>query len=431
MIEAEIHKVNTLISQNKLSDAILHLGELFQSFIPAPDKIDVLILMGELYVQLNDLESADKSFTNAYKLQQKQPGDDDERIFNEALIGFNLGAVKTELHKTKEALELFKDASALLDKIHMSDPIITEQKAMCQHEISGRYLELKDYYLTKKHAKIALELYAEILDLDQVRYTQPMANCNVIIAESFDNESDLNTAFIYYKKAVELYEKLSLSDQKIAQPIMAAIYNNMAVTQKQLGFHGKSAEHYQKTLDIYKELSQENPEEYEPFLAGTFNSIGVLFTDLNYRKKGIKYYEDALKLYQKLAYDEPELYTHYVATTTHNLGVIYDEMNEYDSAYSYYEKALDIRRELAKKEPIAFNMDTSVTILNIVTMYHSRLESEKDLKYREPALELLQEAESRLMLAESEKPVIKSMKNDLEYFKEFFEEIDLKTLLGD
>ena len=106
-------------------------------------------------------------------------------------------------------------------------------------------------------------------------------------------------------------------------------------------------------------------------------------------------------------------------------------MSDFDTAMEYYQKALDMRRELAKKEPVAFNMDTSVTILNIVTLYHARLEKEKDLKYQEPALELLKEAESRLMLAESEKPVIKSMKNDLEYFREFFEEIDMKTLMSD
>jgi tetratricopeptide (TPR) repeat protein len=159
--------------------------------------------------------------------------------------------------------------------------------------------------------------------------------------------------------------------------------------------------------------------------------MGVLYTDIDFKKKGIGFYEEALKLYQKLAYKEPELYTHYVATTTHNLGVIYDEMSDFDTAMEYYQKALDMRRELAKKEPVAFNMDTSVTILNIVTLYHARLEKEKDLKYQEPALELLREAESRLMLAESDKPVIKSMKNDLEYFREFFEEIDMKTLMSD
>jgi tetratricopeptide (TPR) repeat protein len=146
------------------------------------------------------------------------------------------------------------------------------------------------------------------------------------------------------------------------------------------------------------------------------------------QKKGIDYYEKALQLYQKLAYSSPELYTHYVATTTHNLGVIYDEMKEYNTALEYYTKALDIRRDLAAKEPIAFNMDTSVTLLNIITLYHSRLENEKNLVYQEPAKVLIEEAETRLKYAESEIPVLKSMKSDLEYFKEFFDEIDESKL---
>jgi tetratricopeptide (TPR) repeat protein len=117
-----------------------------------------------------------------------------------------------------------------------------------------------------------------------------------------------------------------------------------------------------------------------------------------------------------------------MATTTHNLGVIHDEMKEHENALKYYEKALEMRKALAEKEPIAFNMDVCVTLLNIITLYHTQTEKSKSLDYRENALELISEAERRLQLIESDKPVIKSMKSDVEYFREFFEEITTEKL---
>ena len=96
---------------------------------------------------------------------------------------------------------------------------------------------------------------------------------------------------------------------------------------------------------------------------------------------------------------------------------------ELDNAYDYYTEAKDIRIELANKEPNSFTLDLCVTLMNLVTLYHSRLENEKDMDLREPAIQLLEDVERRLMYVDDTLPVIKSMKSDVEYFKEFFTEI--------
>jgi tetratricopeptide (TPR) repeat protein len=114
---------------------------------------------------------------------------------------------------------------------------------------------------------------------------------------------------------------------------------------------------------------------------------------------------------------------HYKATCLHNLAVIHDEKQDYEHALEFYMQAMEIRKDLANKEAQSFTLDLCVTLLNIVTLYHSQMERDQDLKLQDAAIEIIEDVERRLIYVSDEMPVVKSMKSDVEYFKEFFTEI--------
>lgn len=421
-LKIKLEKADEFIEKEEFNSAIRLFIESLELTEDVDERLQIQNSLAYLYQTLGDQEKAIQYYQDALEgLQEKEDLD----VFDEE----NIAHVYSSLAHSHMLLEQNEDAKRCLiesitnyEKCYELNSDLKAFLALSRFNLATLYLQEANRPKAKKELKAAVELYEELLKEGKDQFRPYAANTYESLAVIFEDESDLYTAYVNHRKASELFKILIEDNEKMYQPYLASTYNNMAICQQQLDQPEKALALFNDCLTIYKQLSEEAPEEFLPFLASNYNSLGVLYTDLDTKEKGIEYYLKALAIYNDLSEKHPDVFMHYKATCLHNLGVIHDENKDYSSAFEYYEKALEIRKDLAGKEASAFTLDLCVTMLNMVTLYHSRMETEKNNDLKIPAMELLEDVERRLFYIEDYLPVIKSMKSDVEYFKEFFTE---------
>jgi ABC-type uncharacterized transport system auxiliary subunit len=56
------------------------------------------------------------------------------------------------------------------------------------------------------------------------------------------------------------------------------------------------------------------------------------------------------------------------------------------------------------------------------------MENEVDISYKQKALQLLQEAKNNLQIYDNKRPIIQSMKSDIQYFEDYFSQVSVESL---
>jgi tetratricopeptide (TPR) repeat protein len=421
-LKIKLEKADEFIEKEEFNSAI----RLFIESLELTEDVDELLQirnsLAYLYQTLGDQEKAIQYYQDALVSTQEK---EDLDVFDEENIAHlysSLAHSHMLMEQNEEAKKCLLESISNYEKCYALNSDLKAFLALSRFNLATLYLQEVNGAKAKNELKAAAALYEELLKEGKDQFRPYAANTYGSLAGIYEDESDLYTAYVNHRKASEIFKLLVNEDENMYLPYLASTYNNMAICQKQLDQPEKALALFTDSLAIYKKLSAEAPEEFLPFLASNYNSLGVLYTDLDAKEKGIEYYLNALAIYTDLSERYPEEFMHYKATCLHNLGVINDENKDYATALDYYMKAQEIRIDLANKEASAFTLDLCVTMLNMVTLYHSRMEIEKDNDLKNPAMELLEDVERRLFYIEDYLPVIKSMKSDVEYFKEFFTE---------
>lgn len=421
-LKIKLEKADEFIEKEEFNSAIRLFIESLELTEDADDRLQIQNSLAYLYQTLGDQQKAILYYQDALNgLQRKDNLDvfDEENI---AHLYSSLAHSHMLLEQNEDAKKCLIDSISNYEKCYALNSDLKAFLALSRFNLATLYLQEANGSKAKNELKSAAALYEELLKEGKDQFRAYAANTYGSLAGIYEDESDLYTAFVNHRKANALFKLLIDADEKMYLPYLASTFNNMAICQKQLDQPEKALALFTDSLDIYQKLSLESPEEFLPFLASNYNSIGVLYTDLDTKEKGIEFYLKALSIYSDLSEKYPEEFMHYKATCLHNLGVINDENKDYAAALDFYMKAQEIRIDLANKEASSFTLDLCVTMLNMVTLYHSRMEIEKDNELKNPAMELLEDVERRLFYIEDYLPVIKSMKSDVEYFKEFFTE---------
>ncbi len=459
-----IANANVLVSNKNYKDAIiLYQDAVLKTTVPE-QQIDIYNAMGRLFLLLQDTNNAIVNFEKSLTIHNNLPEEKAYQLkVNKATVLNNLGAIvlqtniKQAVNYHKEALEIFKEQEDI------NPNAFTLHIANTHYSYGDACYLKKDYFMAKKQYKEAILLY-DLLKENPV--TQPLiANAHYNLGNIYTDENNVFDARNNYLKALKLFRKLCEEKPDAYRSLVAATFNNLAVTAKTMYKYSDAIVYYENALKEYEILIKQNRNTFLPFYAATLNSIGIVYTEQHeikddyaseglsgfsgfgilsadnikderkekasqfQKKKAFEYYGKALKVYNDLAENEPETYTHYIATCLHNLGVLYDSKKEYKLAEEHYEKALNIRRLLAEKHPKAFNLDTCVTLLNITTMYQNLLEQTGEIGFKTESLKILKEIEERLAIyGDSQKPVILSMKSDTQYFTKYFNEVNKEYL---
>ncbi|MEO5980365.1 MAG: tetratricopeptide repeat-containing sensor histidine kinase [Chryseolinea sp.] len=253
-----------------------------------------------------------------------------------------------------------------------------------------------------------------------------------------------NEASVFFKKALEVYEKLgdrrgqaeiwfalsdvnkNLTDYTLAESyqnegcsiankinmdyLILLCYSNRGDYYLRLGEYLKALEVLFKALDILK--TKEHPQ----LQAFVYDHLGLVYEELGQHDVSLKYYFDALKIWERIGvkYEMAALYAeigwiyknqsnfaqaksymdkslvlreeikdeHGISNSFNILGVLFYQEKKYDKSLEMLEKSLEIRKRIGHREGV------SATIFNIAAVYEDLGELDKALEYQFRALEI-------------------------------------------
>ena len=226
------------------------------------------------------------------------------------------------------------------------------------------------------------------------------------IGVSYYFESNIDSAIVYFKKAISLYnqqdnqitpdlaryysylglsylaktqyekaEENLLKSKSIinlvapqADVMTAEINSNLAKLYRITGKYKLSEEFYLKSIEIFDNLKITNNDE----LAGTYNGLAILYRSMAKFKKAELFYLKALEIYESMYIgDNKDL-----AIIFNNLGVFYYQIGDYSSAKIYLEKSFEINNRLYKED----NNNFAASIHNMAHFYE-KIEDYEKAKY--------------------------------------------------
>lgn len=427
--EENISTANALVSDGKYSKAITYYKNAICEASTIEEKIDLLNVIGRLYLNNGDTNKAIELFEDSLQLHANLEEDKATLLAaNKAAVLNNLGILyvnndpKLAIEKHKTALDIFTKlckTEAEKYKAHLANTYFS---------LADAFYKKKDFFFSKRHFKNAIAYYKELSEADPDNFKPLIANCHYFLGNIYNDDNAVYDAKMHFKNSRAMYMELAEANPQVYRPFLAAVLNNLGVVAKTMLNHQESADYYNDALDNYQILAKENRQAFYPYLASTYNSLGILYTEMEKRELALENYKEAIAIYNELSDEQPETYTHYLATALHNTAILYDEKSEPNKALDFYGQALNIRKLLANKQPVEFDADVCVTELNLVTLYQSLIEKEVDMKYKSMAEELLIDIDQRIAKYSSEHPTIESMKSDLDYYKVYFKELTLEYI---
>jgi tetratricopeptide (TPR) repeat protein len=462
--EQDILTANYLVNKQKYDEALSYYLSALDKTEEIIRKTEVWNTLGSLYMKLNRPGDAMQVFKQSLNTYEFLDDSQKEQLLPvRATVLNNLGVLI--LNKDPgQAVDYHKEALKIFETLNeQSGGQYLWHLANTQLSLANAARQKKDHYTAKKYYREAIHNYTRLGE-DNETASALKADAHFNMGIIFSDENKMHDARSHFFKAVKIFRTLTGKNPKAYRPLLASALNNLGSTSKLMYAQSDAIKYYKQTLEEYEKLLEDNRALYLPYYAATLNSLGIIYAeeyepkdDYNSggvqgfsgfgilsidnifdeqkekekedkKQKAIAYYRRAATIYKELSEKEPGKYLHYLATVYHNLGILFDAQKEYDKAWEHYEKAIDIRRQLAKKHPGFFNLDLTATLLNMLTLHLNLMESYADIKYKKPALQLLEEAKKLLEIYDENRPVVKSMKSDIGYFEDYFQNVDEEYL---
>ena len=184
-----------------------------------------------------------------------------------------------------------------------------------------------------------------------------------IMAKSFANKLNLDSATYYYTKAADMFDT-NFQAQIEAGSFLQAFACNYDLALK----------YYNRALHI----AEKNNDSID--IAISYNYIGMVYYAKSNYDKALEYYNKALTI-QKAKLGEQHTD---VATSYNNIGMLYQANNDYDKALEYLNKALAIQKAKLGEE----HTDVATSYNNIGWVYYYKEDYDKALEYYDKALSI-------------------------------------------
>jgi signal transduction histidine kinase len=163
------------------------------------------------------------------------------------------------------------------------------------------------------------------------------------LADNYNNlgflysHSDLDSAYLFIKKALDISEKANYKNGKAEAYYMLSYFDDRA------GKLENAIENLKKAIEIYTELKDTS------YLAGCYNNLGVLYSYGTDQKTSLEYFIKAMNMAEEIneTFALSEAYA--------NIASNYEFLKEYVSALKYYNKALEVDLKANNPHNIAFS----------------------------------------------------------------------------
>jgi serine phosphatase RsbU (regulator of sigma subunit) len=174
---------------------------------------------------------------------------------------------------------------------------------------------------------------------DQYRYVQP------------------DTAYIYYKEALEISTRLNDLNYK------AHCLRCLGMVKENQGFYDKALEEYFKALKIFEELG------HNPGLASTYNDIAII----HYLQGSSELCMEYLTLSYEIKKDLGD--TEGMASYYTNMSALNKTLGRYEEALEFTENSIDLHKELGDQAGIAVGYGNIGAIQYELRNYQAALEN--------------------------------------------------------
>ena len=115
-------------------------------------------------------------------------------------------------------------------------------------------------------------------------------------------------------------------------------YINAGAFYDEQGQPEKAEDYYRRAIEIYEKLAEENPERYQAYVAMSYNNTGNFYAEQGQPEKAEDYYRRAIEIREKLAEKNPERYAPDLAASYFNYAI-------FKQSGVYFAKALEIAQE--------------------------------------------------------------------------------------
>jgi tetratricopeptide (TPR) repeat protein len=308
-----------------------------------PDHIPSLHLLGVIFYQMGDYDSAIEYIRKALRLNQDNP--DAYNHLGSALKA--KGHLKEAIKCHEKAIELnpaFTEAYYNLGNTLIADGQLDEAIA-CYKKVIGlnpkfiqAYCNLgKALYNTGKYDD-AIIIYQSALEL-----SPDSADIYEALGIALQEKGDTEKAIICYKKAVDL------------DPNSATAYGSLAKTLQE-------KDRIDEALMYYKRALQLNADNN--VLSNLHNNIGLIYQEKGQFHEAINSYRKALR------------YVSSSAGIFKNFGTAYHDLGLFDDAMVYYKKAIEL------------DPGDAETYCNLGSVLQDKGQLDEALKYYQKALQL-------------------------------------------
>ncbi|GBC60281.1 hypothetical protein DENIS_1232 [Desulfonema ishimotonii] len=336
--------------------------------------IENYMLKARLSVTVFEFEDAERNFQKAVEA--------DSENFNNV---YEFAGFLYKLNRFSEAVPVCQKALSIAEKSGNEKNI-----ALSSNALGFLHDYRNENKLAERAYKRALEIYEKLALTQPETYEPYVADIQNNLGTFYDKRDDSDAAKKAYWRALELYEKLALTQPETYEPGVAMIQNNLGNFYDKRDDSDAAKKAYWRALELYEKLALTQPETYEPYVADIQNNLGTFYDKRDDSDAAKKAYWRALELYEKLALTQPETYEPYVATTQNNLGTFYDKRNDFEAAEKAYGRALEIREKLALTQPETYEPDLCMTLANLSSYYARWFEKDGAEDHKEKAMSYAQ-----------------------------------------
>lgn len=164
-----------------------------------------------------------------------------------------------------------------------------------------------------------------------------IANCLYWIGDCYQVKDKYREAIIYYNKSIDLYKEIEETGN------VAKVQNFIGTSYYSLNEEDKAIAYYFKSLKNFKSINNNDG------VAINYIDIGNLYYDLGNYDFAKRYFNDALVIYETLD-DEYGILTCYT-----NLGNVSADSGANLQGIQFYLKSIEIEKELNKEDSFAAN----------------------------------------------------------------------------
>jgi len=283
----------------------------------SPDNNDIQYALGNLYLDVGDLEKARSHYSKVLKADPKNL---------DALI--QTGWLEVESGSPQAGLDPLNRALSLAVEVDNQ-----EQKAQVLQAIGMAYEAMNKFDEALRNLEQARDINLRLGKKAGV------ANSLVEIANVQRSLGKPEVALAGYTQALNLRREIG-AKRDTANTLIA-----MGVLFGDRGQPDKALQMFKESLQTQRDLGDESNQ------ALCLNNIGSVYYAQGKNDDALTYYQQSLQLREKLGVPAD------IADTLHNLGEVYFKTAQYDPAMAAYMRALDIRHKSADNHAAAFESD--------------------------------------------------------------------------